>query len=140
MNMDYSSVFYGVLGHLGKAVIVIGAFYLGRYMGTKYKPKWISYFAVLGMIAFFSLICWSSYGTHTEDADPLYGGGETVVDFEPADKDRNEYGLTMFFVLSIPALYGIRKKQPTCKVCNLLAHAESFNENDQSEKQEATGS
>jgi len=109
--MDYLNVFYGVLGFLGKTLIVVGAFYFGRYMGNQYKPKWINYLAVLGIIAFFSLILWSSYGTHTEDADPLFGGGETMIDFEPTKKERNEYGLTMFFVLSIPALYGIYKKQ-----------------------------
>jgi hypothetical protein len=109
--MDCSSVFYGVLGYLGKAAIVIGAFYVGRHMGTKYKPNWVNYFAVLGGIAFFSLIAWSFYGTHTEDADPLYGGGEIVIDFNPTDKERNEYGLTLFFSLSIPALYGVYKKQ-----------------------------
>jgi len=109
--MDYSNVLYGVLEYLGKAVIVIGAFWVGRYVGTKYKPKWVNYFTVLGAIAFISLISWSTYGTHKEDADPIRGGGETVVDFEPTDKERNEHGLTIFFVLSIPALYGVRKKQ-----------------------------
>lgn len=109
--MDYSNVFYGVLGFLGKAVIVIGAFYAGRHMETANQPKWFRYLTVLGVVAFLSLTLWSSYGTHTEDADPLYGGGETVIDFEPADKKRNEYGLTLFFSLSIPALYGVYKKQ-----------------------------
>jgi len=66
---------------------------------------------MLGVIALISLGLWASYGTHTEEADPLYGGGETIVDFEPTDKERNEYGLTWFFTLTIPALYGLYKKQ-----------------------------
>jgi hypothetical protein len=111
MNIDFSTVFYGIVGYLGKAFIVICAFWFGRNMGNKYKPKWINYLAILGVIAIVSLICWSSYGTHTENADPLYGGGDTVVDFEPTDNERNEHGLTLFISLSIPALYGIYKKQ-----------------------------
>ncbi|MBN2456575.1 MAG: hypothetical protein JXB29_08605 [Sedimentisphaerales bacterium] len=109
--MDYSNILYGVLGYLGKAVIVIGAFYAGRHMETNNQPKWFNYLTVWGLVALLSLGAWSSYGTHTEDADPLYGCGDTFIDFEPTDKERNEYGLTLFFSLSIPALYGVYKKQ-----------------------------
>jgi hypothetical protein len=111
--MDCSNVLYGVLGYLGKAVIVIGAFYAGRHMEIDNQPKWFNYLTVLGLCALLSLGAWASYGIHSEDADPLYGGGETVIDFEPTDNERNEYGLTMFFSLSIPALYGVYKKQQT---------------------------
>jgi len=109
--MDYTNIFYGVLGYLGKAVIVIGAFYAGRHIETDNQPKWFNYLTVLGLVALLSLGAWAYYGTHTEDADPLYGGGEAAIDFEPTDKERNEYGLTLFFSLSIPALYGVYKKQ-----------------------------
>ena len=109
--MDYSNIFYDVLGHLGKAVIVIGAFYFGRHMGKTYKEKWKNYSVVLGFILLLSFTMWSSYGTHTEDADPLRGGGEVITDFEPTDTERNEYGLTMFFVLLIPAILGVYKGQ-----------------------------
>jgi hypothetical protein len=52
---------------------------------------------------------WATYGTHTEDADPLRGGGEVVTDFEPTDKERNEYGVKTLFVLGIPAMVAIYK-------------------------------
>jgi hypothetical protein len=109
--MDCSDVFYGVIGFLGKALIVIVAYLAGHWVGLRDKAKWYNYVAVLGVVALISLGLWATYGTHTEDADPLFGGGETVVDFEPSDKQRNEHGLTMFFVLSIPALYGVYRRQ-----------------------------
>jgi len=109
--MDFSNVFYGVFGFLGKGLIVIAAYHAGHHLGLEDKTKWYNYVAVLAVAALISLGCWAGYGTHTEDADPLYGGGETVVDFEPSDKERNEYGLTIFFALSIPALYGVYRRQ-----------------------------
>ena len=60
-------------------------------------------------VAVVSLVIWASYGTHTEDADPLRGGGEVVTDFEPTDKERNEYGVETFFVLGIPAMVAVYK-------------------------------
>lgn len=66
-------------------------------------------------VAVVSLVIWASYGTHTEDGDPLRGGGEVVTDFEPTDKERNEYGVETFFVLGIPsmvAVYKTYKKNP----------------------------
>lgn len=109
--MDYSNIFYNILGYLGRAIIVIGSFYFGRHISKTYKGKLKNYSIVLGLIIFLSLVMWSSYGSHTEDADPLRGGGDVVTDFEPSDKERNEYGLTMFFVLTIPALFGVYKGQ-----------------------------
>ena len=50
---------------------------------------------------------WSSYGTHIENSDPLYGGGEIVSDFEPSQQEKNEYGLIIFFSLLIRALFGV---------------------------------
>lgn len=104
-------MFYGVLGYFGKALIVLGAFYFGRHMSKTYSNKLQNYAVVLGVVAILSLVLWSSYGTHTEDGDPVYGGGETVTDFEPTDKERNEYGWQTFFVLTIPALLGVYKGQ-----------------------------
>lgn len=115
--MDFSNVLYGVIGFLGKAFIVYVAWRGGYELSLHnssglVKPKWFNYVAVLGVVALFSFACWSGYGIHIEDADPVFwSGGETVVDFEPSDKERNEHGLTTFFVLSIPALYGVYSRQ-----------------------------
>jgi|Deesub1362B_J571_1020462.scaffolds.fasta_scaffold02189_1 Na+-driven multidrug efflux pump len=122
--MDYSNIFYGILGWLGKAVIVIVAFHFGRYMSKIHKEKWKSYATVLGITIFLSLVMWGSYGTHVEEADPLFGGGEIVVDFEPTVKERNEYGLIIFFVLTIPALFGVYKGYREIKLQKFLKKIE----------------
>ena len=49
---------------------------------------------------------WTNYGTHAEDADPLYGGGETVVDFEPTEDQRNRHGMFIFTVLAVTSVVG----------------------------------
>ncbi|MDA2914996.1 hypothetical protein MYX77_13775, partial [Acidobacteriia bacterium AH_259_A11_L15] len=100
-------VFYGVLEFLGKGILVIGAFYFGRHFSNLYEPRWKNYLAVVGIVGIVSLAIWASYGTHMEDSDPIFGGGEEVVDFEPTDKQRNEYGARIFFSLIIPALFGV---------------------------------
>lgn len=107
--MNYWSVFSGVLGFLGAGLVVIGAYYFGRYLSENNRPKWRNYLYVLVVVGFLSLAMCGSYGTHREDADPIYGGGEKVVDFNPTDKQRNEYGLKIFLSLVIPALYGVYK-------------------------------
>jgi len=107
--MDYLKIFYDVLSHFGKAAIVVGAFYFGHYMSKTYKGKLKNHSMVLGSIVILSLVIWSSYGTHTENEDQLRGGGDVVTDLEPSEGERNEYGLTMFFVLTVPALFGLHK-------------------------------
>jgi hypothetical protein len=48
-------------------------------------------------------------GTHREDADPVFGGGEIVVDYNPTDDQRIRHGLVFFFGLCIPALFGMHE-------------------------------
>lgn len=106
--MSFENVLFGVFGFLGKAIIVFVAYYFGKtFPGEFDKPKWLNYFRVIGITALISSVMWSSYGTHVEDADPLYGGGERIVDFEPDSQERNEYGLIIFLALSIPAIIGV---------------------------------
>lgn len=53
-------------------------------------------------------------GTHREDADPLRGGGEVVVDYEPSDTERQEAGSRLFVLTFVPFVLGVRsahKKQ-----------------------------
>src|SRR5262245_35476518 len=54
----------------------------------------------LGLVLGFGL------GTHVEDADPLRGGGEIVVDFEPSALERATFGLKVFLGSLLPGLYG----------------------------------
>jgi hypothetical protein len=46
-------------------------------------------------------------GTHKEDDDPVFGGGDVVVDYQPTDDQRLRHGFVFFFCLCIPAIYGM---------------------------------
>jgi hypothetical protein len=39
--------------------------------------------------------------------DPVFGDGETVVDYVPTKEQRSNHGLVVFLCLVIPATYGI---------------------------------
>lgn len=110
--MDYGEIFFDVWRTLGSGILVIIFYGFGKHMANTYSPKWKNYLLVTAAIGFLSLAMWSGYGTHVEDADPLRGGGDIVVDFEPTNDEKNEYGLGMFFKLVIPALIGVYKAKP----------------------------
>ena len=105
--MDWESVIVGVAARLISAVVIVAAYYCGRYFSEFHTAKWKNYSLVLGAVAVLSLLAWSSYGTHIDDADPIFGGGTEVVDFEPTDRERNEHGMKVLLTLAIPALYGL---------------------------------
>lgn len=44
---------------------------------------------------------------HTEDADPLYGGGEIVTDCEPTQSQRYRHGIIVFTVLAVASSVGV---------------------------------
>jgi len=62
------------------------------------------------MIAVFCMVLWSGYGTHIEDSDPIYGGGEEVQDFQPTKTQRNDYGMEALLTFEIAALFGVAKR------------------------------
>lgn len=53
-----------------------------------------------------SVVSWATLGTHIEDADPLFGGGETFLDFVPTHYERDQVGAGLFFDFLLPALLG----------------------------------
>ena len=59
------------------------------------------------MCAFLACYLGTNLGTHQEDADPVFGGGETVVDYVPTKEQQSRHGLFVFLCLIIPAVYGI---------------------------------
>ena len=51
---------------------------------------------------------WLALGihVHVEDADPLFGGGETIVDFVPTADERAHAGLSVFISVLVLGLHG----------------------------------
>jgi hypothetical protein len=46
------------------------------------------YLIGIGVCGFIALGSAYYLGTHREDADPVFGGGEVVVDYEPTNDQR----------------------------------------------------
>ena len=91
-----------------RVLVACVAFALARGVAADSKcPKYRAYLYALGASAFLALMSWQNYGTHTEDADPVYGGGAEVVDFEPTCAQRDQHGLFMFTVLSAISVTGV---------------------------------
>lgn len=85
--------FLEALGVFGKFFWVYISYSVARNMTVERTgPKWKAYLSALGVCAAISCVVWVSYGTHREDADPLFGGGEVVVDLSSLPR-RNEMSM-----------------------------------------------
>lgn len=121
----WSSIFSTLLNYLGAGVGIIISYLFAeasveitksRHSGLWAIKRYVICVVFCGVLGFSVA---SRLGTHKEDDDPLYGGGETIVDFAPSDKERVSKGLEVFLCTLIPALFGIhagieevrRKKQ-----------------------------
>ena len=65
------------------------------------------YLICIGACAFLAYCLGANLGTHKEDVDPVFGDGETVVDYVPTKEQRSRHGLVVFLCLIIPAVSGI---------------------------------
>jgi len=99
------------LSALLKAGIVVLAYLAGRHFATTYEEGWRNYLLVFYAVGIITIVSWAGLGTHTEDADPLFGGGETVVDFIPKPGEQDDHAVSIFLTLLVPALYGMYKKR-----------------------------
>jgi uncharacterized membrane protein len=71
-------------------------------------PSKIKCFLICIIVCAFIGFCSGDYlGTHREDVDPFFGGGDTVVDFEATPVQKVNEGLTVFLCILIPALFGV---------------------------------
>lgn len=102
-------VFWKPLANLAQGGLVVFAYIMGRHFAVTYKEWWKNYLLVFYGVGILVIMLWAGYGTHVEDADPLFGGGERVIDFIPKPFERDEYAVTIFLTLLIPALYGVYK-------------------------------
>jgi hypothetical protein len=86
---------------------------------SRVGENWISevkaYLICVGVCGLIAVGVARALGTHQEDADPVFGGGETVVDYKPTEDQRIRHALTWFFCLCVPSICGIyisfREKQ-----------------------------
>ena len=105
--MDLERVFADVFEMLAKAAFVVVLYQFGKHAATIYPQRWRNYLTLLGAAVLLALAFAGSYGTHSEDTDPVRGGGRTVVDFVPTTQERAEQGLVALLVLVIPSFLGL---------------------------------
>ena len=106
----YAEAGWDIFFNLAQAGLVILAYFAGRHFADTYPDEWRNYLLVVYGVGILTLFSWAGYGTHTEDGDPIYGGGETIVDFVPTDVERSNLAFTIFVKYSIAALFGVYKK------------------------------
>jgi hypothetical protein len=87
------------------------AFRFSLLLRQEYHSKTKAFVATLGASLLLAFIGWSVMGTHVEDADPVMGGGEVVVDYEPTHARRTETGTLIFFITFVPASVALLKRE-----------------------------
>jgi hypothetical protein len=109
-DASFPAAVWKPLSALLKAGIVVFAYLAGRHFATTYEEGWRNYLLVFYTVGVITVVSWAGLGTHTEGADPLFGGGETFVDFIPKPGERDDHAVRIFLTLLIPALYGMHNK------------------------------
>ena len=109
MNDNLKTIFDGVL-QAGYSLLKLGGAYLlylwGRNLGQHFKPKLKCVAVILVIAALCGFLSYSDLGSHVEDADPLFGGGETVQDYQPTNAERIESGVKNFALFTVLLLLG----------------------------------
>ena len=104
MIEPFEKAFYLLFQVLGIYLVFTFARHLAsNSTGPKWKAFGWAVFVSIGL----AFLGWANYGTRIENSDPLYGGGETVIDLEPSDQERNHHGLFLFTILVVPTLLGV---------------------------------
>lgn len=74
-----------------------------------WKGKLRAYACCIGIVLFISYSMSRSLGTHVEGADPRWGGGEVVQDYEVSEKEKKQDFLNRIVFLLPVTLFGIYK-------------------------------
>jgi hypothetical protein len=110
------AVWHGA-GILFAFYVQYGIFIVAKGLSAEGKCRKVQvYLRAIGASVLLGFAAWALYGTHVEDADPLFGGGTEVVDSTPTDTQRNRYGVTAFMVVAVltlsGAFVGLRDRDP----------------------------
>lgn len=92
---------------LFRAFIVFAIASGARRLATESKgPRIKAYAWALAVSVGLAAVAWGTYGSHTENADPIFGGGEVVADFEPSAVQSLRYATFVFVVVGVASLAG----------------------------------
>jgi len=92
---------------LGSALLIVLAYALGRRFSSRYEEWWKNYLLVFVGISAVTVIYWAGIGTHMENGDPMYGGGDTVVDFIPTNSQRSNLAVEFFVTYLVASTVGV---------------------------------
>jgi hypothetical protein len=95
---------------LFKAWLIFAIFDFARQVTSRQVgPRWRKFCGGLAVAGFLSFLSWANFGTHKEGGDLYRDSGETIVDFEPTQSERNNHGFFVFTILAAPILLGVYK-------------------------------
>lgn len=95
--------------HWGRFLTIALAYWFAKeffQVSTQKMPLWKCLLCTFYGASVITLIVWAGFGTHIEDADPLFGGGTRVVDFVPTAIERDLVGSRLFVDILLPGLFG----------------------------------
>ncbi|NTW34177.1 MAG: hypothetical protein HGB12_16425 [Bacteroidetes bacterium] len=95
-----------------KVGIILIAYWLANEFSLKSKkPSWKIYLHTFFVVIGLAIISAYSLGTYTDtsDYDPMFGGGNTVVEYEPSTQQQIQKALFVFIVLIVPSIIGVHK-------------------------------
>ena len=88
-----------------KAAVFFFGIRFGRSLYTG-KIKIREYFECAFLAAFLALISACTLGTHMENSDPIFGGGDQVEDYTPKPGQRTSHGIKVFVIVFTALAYG----------------------------------
>jgi hypothetical protein len=126
-DADFGGSFNESVGSLFKVLVIIGAYAAGKAITEPSKVAYKSYLKMFYVVGVLSIISWATLGTHTEDSDPLFGGGNAITDFVPKDTERSRHALVIFLTFLTPAIYGVYKKREEIERDEILSRHSNKN-------------
>jgi len=92
---------------LFRAAVLVGVFVVARSLTEGSSgPPIRAYSWAIGVAVVSALLVYSSIGSHVEDADPLFGGGHRVMDYEPSNAERQQKAIFTGVCIGVAGVIG----------------------------------
>ena len=108
-DLDFVDFFGSVAlnWHWGRIVLIGLAYAITVRFFEGYKGSLLEcWLLVFYGACILSVVSWATLGTRVENADPLFGGGDSIVDFVPSHYERDQVGGGLFLDIFTPCLLG----------------------------------
>lgn len=109
--------FWEALGVLLQMAFLYALFIAARTVSEK-ANRWKACGFCIGLALFLGLMSYETIGTHVEDSDPLFGGGETIQDYAPTGQERSDGAVKVFTLVIICLGAGVYKSNGPRVCCS----------------------